>query len=212
MCKQQKLRRSKREQWVSDRQVCSGSGPVGCTVCQPAWPIWPGGCSVAHVPLVDASFPAWASFCHQSPPEQSGPRPVQTLLGVLLGKCLCPLWCHEAEQPVAQDSTQHQLKISNGSQNCPVTPVAYLQNLNVHHPAFMAQDSGYSFQVHTRSTKSYFFRMLTSVTYVISNQNATLFRDDFCFIVALISLELFDLRDAPEGITRKSRHSYRSGG
>lgn len=129
--------------------MCSGSGPLGCTVCQPASPIWPGGCSVAHAPLVDASFPAWASFCHLSPPEQCGPRQVQMLLGVLLGKCLYPLWCHEVEQPVAQDNIKHQLKIPNSTQDCTVTLVTYLQNLNVHHSTFMAQDSGYSLQVHT---------------------------------------------------------------
>lgn len=186
-----KLKRIKWEEWVSNRQACSGSGLLGCTVCPPASPAWPGGCSVVHALLVDASFPAWASFCHQSPPEQYGPRQVQMLLGALRGKCLCPRWCHEVEQPVAQDHIQHQHRIPNSPQDGTVRLVANLQNLNVHHSTFMAQDSSHSLQVHTeqKTLERSFTFPPTSVKYVTWYQNLVLFRNYFCLIVALISLE-----------------------
>lgn len=182
-CKQQKVKRSKQQQRVSNRQVCSGSGPAGCTVCQPASPTWPGGCSVAHVPPVDASFPAWASFCHQSPPERCGPPPVQMLLGVLLGRCLCPLWCHEAEQPAAQDGISSKSRSSlrivqwhlwhTCKTSMSITPPSWLR--------ILATPSKY-----THGAESLIFSVCQQVINVwFHTKNVTLFRNDFLILLWL---------------------------
>lgn len=137
----------------ADRQVCSGSGPSGCTVYQPVWPVWLAGCSEARVPPAGASSPVWAGSYRPSPPERYEPRSARTLLRALQEKCLCPPLCREAEQP----ATQNQHTVCNlQTLYLMVLPnryslITYLQDLDVCDASFMAENSCYSLKAHTQS-------------------------------------------------------------
>ena len=141
----------------ADRQVCSGSGPSGCTVYQPVWPVWLAGCSEAHVPPAGASSPVWAGSYHLSPPERYEPRSARTLLRALQEKCLCPPLCREAERPATQSQHTHTHTVCNlQTLYLMVLPnsyslITYLQDLDVCDASFMAENSCHSLKAHTQS-------------------------------------------------------------